>query len=67
VSLSSCAGLASIVLPAGLTKSGLPVGLEFDALPGTDRKLLGLGISIQRALGSIPAPQVGVSSTSRAG
>ncbi len=57
VSLSSCAGLASLVLPAGLTMSGLPVGLEFDALPRTDRKLLGLGISLQRALGSIQAPQ----------
>ena len=58
VSLSSCAGLASLVLPAGLTTSGLPVGLEFDALPGTDRKLLGLGVSLQRALGSIQAPKV---------
>jgi mandelamide amidase len=58
VSLSSCASLASLVLPAGLTTSGLPVGLEFDALPGTDRMLLGLGVSLQRALGSIQAPQV---------
>jgi Asp-tRNA(Asn)/Glu-tRNA(Gln) amidotransferase A subunit family amidase len=58
VSLSSCASLASLVLPAGLTTSGLPVGLEFDALPGTDRRLLGLGVSLQQALGSIQAPQV---------
>ena len=58
VALSSCAGLASLVLPAGLTRSGLPVGLEFDALPGTDRTLLGLGVSLQRALGSIRAPQI---------
>jgi mandelamide amidase len=58
VSLSSCASLASLVLPAGLTTSGLPVGLEFDALPGTDRELLGLGVSLQRALGSIQAPKV---------
>jgi Asp-tRNA(Asn)/Glu-tRNA(Gln) amidotransferase A subunit family amidase len=58
VSLSSVASLASLVLPAGLTTSGLPVGLEFDALPGTDRQLLGLGVSLQRALGSIQAPQV---------
>lgn len=58
VSLSSLASLASLVLPAGLTTSGLPVGLEFDALPGTDRQLLGLGVSLQRALGSIQAPTV---------
>jgi mandelamide amidase len=58
VSLSSCAGLASLVLPAGLTMSGLPVGLEFDALPGTDRQLLGLGVALERALGSIRAPPV---------
>ena len=58
VSLSSVASLASLVLPAGLTTSGLPVGLEFDALPGTDRQLLGLGVSLERALGSIQAPRV---------
>jgi mandelamide amidase len=58
VSLGSCAGLASLVLPAGLTAAGLPVGLEFDALPGTDRTLLGLGVSLQRALGYVQAPQV---------
>ena len=58
VSLSSCASLASIVLPAGLTPAGLPVGLEFDALPGTDRQLLALGVLLQRALGPIRAPIV---------
>ena len=58
VALSSCASLASLVLPAGLTSAGLPVGLEFDALSGTDRALLGLGVSLQRALGPIPAPPI---------
>jgi mandelamide amidase len=56
VSLSSFASLASLVLPAGLTTSGLPVGLEFDALPGSDRQLLGLGVALQRALGPVEAP-----------
>lgn len=60
IALSSFASLASLVLPAGLTTSGLPVGLEFDALSGTDRQLLGLGVSLQRALGSIQAPQISV-------
>jgi indoleacetamide hydrolase len=58
VALSSCASLASLVLPAGLTSAGLPVGLEFDAPSGTDRALLGLGVSLRRALGPIPAPAV---------
>ena len=57
IALSSFASLASLVLPAGLTASGLPVGLEFDALPSTDRQLLGLGVSLERALGSIQAAQ----------
>ena len=58
VSLSSCASLSSLVLPAGVTAEGLPVGLEFDGLPGTDRRLLALGMALERALGPIPAPKV---------
>lgn len=58
VSLGSVASMASLVLPAGLTSVGLPVGLEFDALPGTDRQLLALGVSLQRALGPIASPRV---------
>jgi mandelamide amidase len=50
--------MASLVLAAGLTTSELPVGLEFDALPGNDRRLLGLGVSLQRALGSIQGPRI---------
>lgn len=56
--LGSCASMASLVLPAGVTSNGLPVGLEFDALEGNDRTLLSLGLSLEKALGSIPAPNV---------
>jgi indoleacetamide hydrolase len=56
VSLGSCASLASLVLPAGTTSDGLPIGLEFDALPGDDRRLLAVGLSLEQALGSIAAP-----------
>jgi len=35
---------------------GLPVGLEFDALPGNDSELLGLGIAIENVVGRIQAP-----------
>jgi len=54
--LGSCAGMASLVLPAGMTSNGLPVGLEFDTLTGNDRVLLALGLSVERVLGPIPAP-----------
>ncbi|MGH8174876.1 MAG: amidase family protein [Steroidobacter sp.] len=57
-SLGSVASLCSLVLPAGLTSQGLPVGLEFAALPGQDRHLLSLGLSIEQALGPIPAPSL---------
>jgi mandelamide amidase len=56
--LGSCASMASLILPAGMTLSGLPVGLEFDALEGNDRALLSLGLSLEKALGPIPAPDV---------
>ncbi len=58
VSLGSIAGLASVVLPAGMSAGGLPVGLEFDALPGTDRRLLSLGLALESALGPIAAPRL---------
>jgi Asp-tRNA(Asn)/Glu-tRNA(Gln) amidotransferase A subunit family amidase len=58
IALGSCAGLACLVLPVGLTAAGLPVGLEFDAPPGSDRRLLALGLSLERVLGPVPAPRL---------
>jgi mandelamide amidase len=54
--IGSCASLACLVLPAGKTAAGLPVGIEFDALPNADRKLLRLGLSLERVLGRMPPP-----------
>jgi indoleacetamide hydrolase len=54
----SCAGMPCLVLPAGMTSNGLPIGLEFDALPGRDRELVALGLSLEKALGRIPSPKV---------
>lgn len=52
----SSAGLPGLVLPAGLTASGLPVALEFDGPAGTDRRLLELGLALEAALGRLPPP-----------
>jgi Asp-tRNA(Asn)/Glu-tRNA(Gln) amidotransferase A subunit family amidase len=52
----STAGLPGLVLPAGLTRTGLPVGIEFDGPAGSDRALLAIGLSLERTLGTIPAP-----------
>jgi len=54
----STAGLPGLVLPAGLTKSGLPVSLEFDGPSGTDRPMLALGLSVESILGQLPAPAI---------
>jgi Asp-tRNA(Asn)/Glu-tRNA(Gln) amidotransferase A subunit family amidase len=56
--LGSCASMACLVLPAGLTGSGLPVGMEFSGLAGTDREMLALGLSLEKALGPIQAPKI---------
>jgi mandelamide amidase len=56
--LGSCASMASLILPAGMTYTGLPIGMEFAALGGKDRELLSLGLTLERALGPIPGPNV---------
>jgi indoleacetamide hydrolase len=52
----SNAGLPGLSIPAGLTRNGLPVGLELDGPSGTDRRLLAIGLAVERALGTLPAP-----------
>lgn len=54
----STAGIPGLVLPAGLTAAGLPVGIEFDAPAHADRRLLSLGAGLEQALGSIPPPNI---------
>ena len=44
-------------MPAGLTASGLPVGLEQDGPLSSDRQLLAIGLAIEALLGSLPAPK----------
>jgi len=53
----TCAlGVPGLSLPAGLSSSGLPVGLEFDGLAGDDSRLLGLGLAVEAELGRLPPP-----------
>ena len=52
----STAGLPGLVLPAGLTREGLPVALELDGPSGADRRLLILGLALEAALGTLPPP-----------
>jgi indoleacetamide hydrolase len=56
VALGSCASMSCLVLPAGETPSGLPVGLEFDALNGQDRELLSVGLSLEATMGRANLP-----------
>jgi mandelamide amidase len=52
----STVGIPGLVLPSGLTATGLPVGIEFDAPKGDDQALLALGLGIERLFGPLPAP-----------
>ena len=52
----STAGLPGLVLPAGLTPSGLPAALEFDGPAGSDRSVLALGLAVEAVLGKLPPP-----------
>jgi indoleacetamide hydrolase len=48
---ASSVGLPGISLPVGLSRNGLPIGLELDAPSGTDRTLLDLARRIENVLG----------------
>jgi len=54
----SNAGIPGVQLPSGLgATTGLPVGLELDGPAGSDRKLLAVGLAVERVLGRLPAPK----------
>jgi mandelamide amidase len=50
------AGIPGLVMPAGLTGAGLPLGLELDGPAGSDRRLLAMGAALEPALGPMPPP-----------
>lgn len=47
--LASHTGLPALVVPAGFTEEGLPVGLELLGRPFTEETLLGLGFAYEQA------------------
>lgn len=49
---ASNAGLPGISLPAGLSSSGLPIGVELDGPVGSDRRLLAIAAAIEALLGA---------------
>lgn len=53
---ASGAGLPGISLPAGLTKIGLPIGVELNGPPNHDRELLALALQVERVLTPLPPP-----------
>lgn len=52
----SVAGIPGLSLPAGMSSNGLPIGIELDGPAGTDRRLLGIGLAIERILPKLPPP-----------
>lgn len=54
----SVAGIPGLSLPAGLTKAGLPVGIEFDGPQGSDQRLLAIGLALEMLLPKLPAPKI---------
>ncbi len=54
----SNAGIPGLSLFAGMTASGLPIGLEIDGPVGSDTTLLGLGLSMEKLFGDAPSPKV---------
>src|SRR6266702_4457208 len=53
---ASTSGIPGLSLAAGMTASGLPVGLELDGPLGADRRLLAIGVAFEQLLGALPAP-----------
>jgi mandelamide amidase len=54
----SVAGIPGLSLPAGMTKAGLPVGIEIDGPEGSDQQVLAIGLALETILPQLPAPKI---------
>ena len=52
------AGIPSVSVPAGLTASGLPIGMQFDGPLGSDTNLLAIGLAVEAVWGPMKAPTI---------
>jgi Asp-tRNA(Asn)/Glu-tRNA(Gln) amidotransferase A subunit family amidase len=52
----SVGAIPGISLPAGITKAGLPVGIELSTPPGSDHEMLAIAAAIEPLLPKLPAP-----------
>jgi mandelamide amidase len=52
----SNAGIPGITIPIARTQAGLPIGLGLDGPTGSDRKLLSIGLALEKLFGRLPAP-----------
>jgi Asp-tRNA(Asn)/Glu-tRNA(Gln) amidotransferase A subunit family amidase len=52
------AGIPGLSVPVGLTKDGLPVGLEIDGRVRTDEHLLRIGLAMKELFGRLPGPRL---------
>ena len=48
--------IPGISLSAGITKAGLPVGIELSTPPGSDHEMLAIATAIEPLLPKLPAP-----------
>ena len=54
----SITGIPGVTVPAGRTASGLPVGMALDGPVGSDKRLLSIGMAVEKLLSVLPAPNV---------
>jgi Asp-tRNA(Asn)/Glu-tRNA(Gln) amidotransferase A subunit family amidase len=54
----SNAAIPGLSLPLGLTGEGLPVGIALDGPAGSDRRLLGIGLALEKMLKPVPGPKM---------
>jgi indoleacetamide hydrolase len=52
----SVGGIPGVSLPAGITKAGLPIGIELSTPPGNDHEMLAIAAAIEPLLPKLPAP-----------
>ena len=51
-------GLCALTVPAGLSRDGLPLGMQLIGLPDTERRLLFIGQLLEDGLGRLPPPDL---------